>query len=122
MFFQAIATFCVIWLLVSVVSMICLFASAIADMLCVPLVVGVQLKVIVVLAPAARLFTAIFPICMLLSYSLTTKLFVMSVVPLLVTVTVTGYVVPVMGLFGSSRLEIVRSVCVSAVVISCGFC
>ena len=56
-----------IWLLFSLFSFICWLASTIAARLCVPVVVGVQLKVIVVLAPAARLFTIIFPICMLLS-------------------------------------------------------
>ena len=99
---------CVIWLLFSLVSVIWLFASVIIFRVCVPLVVGFQLNVMGVLVPAFRLFSMISAICVVPSYSLLLNV-VASVWPWLDTVTVMGYVVPVLMLDGICKLESVRS-------------
>ena len=74
-------------MLFSLVSVICLLASAITANTWFP-VVGVQLKVIVVDSPAASLVSVIFCIWVLLSYSFTAKVPALAF-PVLVTVAVT---------------------------------
>ena len=77
----------VIWLLFSLVSVICLLVSAITASTWFP-VVGVQLKVIVVDSPAASPVSVIFCVWVLLSYSLTVNVLAV-LVPVLLMVALT---------------------------------
>ena len=61
---------CCVWvLLFSLVSFIWLLVSVVAVRVCVPVVVGVQLMVMVVFCPAARLFVVCVPMIVLSSCS-----------------------------------------------------